>query len=825
MADDERLLLALEDTTSTGFRVAGLRILNVAAAFAASVVIARALGPQGRGLVALPIAFLGIVMALAHAGIEHSNVYLAARGETFRRLWAASALIAALASVVAWIVISIVAALVGPGFLGGLPPSWIAVAVAQLPLLLTSLYWAGLLQLDDGLTTAVRATVAGTIVHASVIVALAIAGGLTPFRVLAVTWVSVGVTWGLLLRAGVRRGTAGSWSDRGLLRRSLAFGLRAQFATLFTFLLLRVDQLLVQRVLGFEALGLYALAVVLAELLWLATDPFAASLLPHQVRAADGDDRRLGFATARLGLVVALGLCLVGWIAAPYAIRFAYGEAFVEATWAFRWLLPGVAAIAAQRPLYAIVTREGRMGLAAAMNAAALAVNVVLNVVLLERLGIVGASLASSVTYILLGVGYVLATRRRGVAGWRDLLPRRSDLARIAGGSRRTTRPRDRRPGPPRIVYVIGTLERGGTEGQLASLSSELSRAGWQVTILCLSSAGPLAREVERHGVEVVVAGFRGLTPVLNPMPLLRVFRGIRRAIAERDPDVVHTFLYWGNLIGVWAGRRAGVPVVVASLRSLRDAAGSKRLLRPWERWTCRRADVWVCNSRAVLDDAVIGGVPSERSTVIPNGVRLPDDVRAHPPTGPALCIANLIGYKGHDVLLDAFARAAEQVPNARLWLAGSGPERTVLRERAATLGIAGRVEFLGSVGNVQHLLDACAFTVLASRSEGMPNVVLESLAAARPVIASAVGGVPELLEGGGGILVPAGDVDAFARAMIGFWSDPGRAAALGEAGRRDVASRFSLGRMVDATSSLYGDLLERRGVVPTPADPARVAP
>ena len=104
----------------------------------------------------------------------------------------------------------------------------------------------------------------------------------------------------------------GGISDRGLLRRSIAFGLRAQFATLFTFLLLRGDQLLVQRVLGFEELGLYALAVVLAELLWLATDPFAASLLPHQVRAADGDDRRLGFATARLGFVVALCMCVVG---------------------------------------------------------------------------------------------------------------------------------------------------------------------------------------------------------------------------------------------------------------------------------------------------------------------------------------------------------------------------------------------------------------------------------------------------------------------------------------------------------------------------------
>jgi glycosyltransferase involved in cell wall biosynthesis len=217
--------------------------------------------------------------------------------------------------------------------------------------------------------------------------------------------------------------------------------------------------------------------------------------------------------------------------------------------------------------------------------------------------------------------------------------------------------------------------------------------------------------------------------------------------------------------------------------------------------------------------------VPSSRSIVIANGVRLPHHVEAHPPSGPALCIANLIAYKGHDVLLDAFARAVEDVPHAMLWLAGTGPELTALPGRAAALGIGDRVEFLGSVGNVGPLLEACAFTVLASRSEGMPNVVLESLASGRPVIASAVGGVPELLQGGGGILVPPDDAEAFAAAMIELWSDPVRAAAVGEVGRREVASRFSLERMVDATSSLYRVLLEERGVELSVRDPLRVGP
>jgi glycosyltransferase involved in cell wall biosynthesis len=106
-----------------------------------------------------------------------------------------------------------------------------------------------------------------------------------------------------------------------------------------------------------------------------------------------------------------------------------------------------------------------------------------------------------------------------------------------------------------------------------------------------------------------------------------------------------------------------------------------------------------------------------------------------------------------------------------------------------------------------------------------MPNVVLESLARARPVIASSVGGIPEVLDGGGGILVPAGDADALAEAMVELWSDPARAAALGEAGRRDVGSRFSLERMVDETSSLYRGVLARHGLELSTRDPVRVAP
>jgi glycosyltransferase involved in cell wall biosynthesis/O-antigen/teichoic acid export membrane protein len=807
MADEERLHLALEDTASTGVRVAGVRILNYAIGFVASVVIARSLGPTGRGLYALPVAVLGIVLALSHVGIEQSNVYLRARGVELGRLWATSTSAALAVAVAAWVLVAAVGVVAGDAIAGDLPLAWFAVVLAQVPVLLLSLYWAGLLQLAGDLRRATAATLTGTFVHAVAIVGLAAAGALTPFRVLALTWVSAVATALALLRGGMRRGIVGGGTDGALLRRSLTFGLRAQLATVFTFLLLRVDQLLVGDVLGFRELGLYALAVVLAELLWLATDPFAASLLPHQVAATGSDDRRLAFATARLSLVVAAALAAVAWVTAPWLIRLAYGERFVEAASAFRWLLPGVIAFAAQRPLHAVVTKQGRMGLAAVLNATALAVNVALNLVLLDRIGIAGASVASSVTYGALGIAYVLATRERGVASWADLVPRGSDLRRLSGGFRRASR--ERRPGRPRAVLVIGTLERGGAEGQLALLAEGLVGRGWEVTVLCLSRSGPLEDRIRAAGAEVVVAGFRGFTPLLDPRPVVRALRTVRAEIERRDPDVVHTFLYWANLIGGTQARRAGVPVVIASLRSLWDAMGTSRWFGTWERRTYARADAITCNSEAVRADALAHGVRSERLVVVPNGVVLPPALGA-PDPGVLLSVANLIPYKGHDVLLDALARVEA---DGRVLLAGTGPAEADLRARAARLGIEGRVEFLGSVTDVGPLLRRASFTVLPSRSEGFPNAVLESLAHGRAVVATAVGGTPEILGLGGGILVPPEDPAALAAAIERLLRDPDEARRLGEQGRAVVADRFGPARMVEATVALYVDRLERRGI------------
>ena len=773
--------------------------------------IARAVGPTGRGLYAYPVAMLGLVMALAHLGLEFAQVHLAARGKDLRHMWADSTVFSVVAGVVGWVgVMGVV--LIDPRVADGLPLSWIAIPMGLVPLLLMSLYWANLLQLDGRLVAATWASWFGVALQAAAIAVLFLTHELTPFRVLLLQWLTNGSAWVLLLLACRRAGLLNLRIDPSLLRRSLAFGVKAYVAQVFFYLVLRVDQVLVAQYDGYRQLGLYALATTVAELLWLLTDPLAGALMPHMVRARAGDDRRLSFSTARMSLCILIIGAVGVWILAPIVIPSVYGAGFAGAVPALQLLLPGVVALGAAKSLGTVLVKEGRMLIISMLGLSALGLNVVLNIALLPQIGIRGASIASSACYVALALSYVVISRRQGVAGWKDLVPRASDLALL--GRKRLRRRVRRSTGALRVAFVVGSLNRGGTEGQIIALASGLIVRGHQVTVICLNAAGDQASNARAAGIRVIEVGFPGLrrSALLNPVPLIRQVWRIRRILREASPDIVHCFLYWGYLLGVPIARSAGVPVVVSSRRSLTAASGRLRLLSPWERVCDRLADAVVCNSSAVMEDAIRhAGLQRRKAVVIRNGVSLPADIAA-PAMRPqrAVIVANLIAYKGHDIALRAFAQVRSLSPklDARLQLAGAGPEEEHLRDRARELGIDAHVDFLGSVTDVPALLADCSFVVLPSMSEGMPNAVLEGLASGRPVIASAIGGVPEILGSGGGVLVPPGDPEALADAMRALLTDPALTARLGAEGRALVYERFGIDRMAEDSLRLYRGLL-----------------
>jgi O-antigen/teichoic acid export membrane protein len=436
VAEELRLEAAVRDAARVGVHTMALRVATYGAGFVASVLLARALGPVGRGLYALPLAVLGIVMALAPLGIEHANFSLATRGVRAPVLWANATIAAAAISVVTAAVL-VVLSLASPGTIGDLPGTWYLVVLAQVPVLLLILYWSSILQLEHRYRSVAAGLLLATAVHAAIVAALFAAGALTPFRVLALTWVVNGIACAWILSTGVRRGVAGWRPDPRALRQGVGFGLRVHGGAVSFFLLLRVDQVLVQELAGFRALGLYALAVAIAELLWLTCEPLAIAALPHQARADGGIDRPLAYATARLALVFAVAGGAILWIAAPFLIGLVYGSSFEDAATLLRWLLPGIVALSAARPLSTLLLRDGRPGLLSVLGFASLAVNVGLNVVLIGSIGAVGASIASSVAYVGLLGAYVVCTRQAGVVGLRDLAPRAVDLTRLVSVGRR----------------------------------------------------------------------------------------------------------------------------------------------------------------------------------------------------------------------------------------------------------------------------------------------------------------------------------------------------------------------------------------------------
>jgi O-antigen/teichoic acid export membrane protein len=263
-------------------------------------------------------------------------------------------------------------------------------------------------------------------------VALFALSDLTPFRVLILIGATNAITWVITLGFGMRAGLVSWRIDRSVLRSGLRFGMKAQLGIVFVFLLLRVDQVMVQRILGFHDLGIYSLAVTLAELMWLLSDPFAAALLPHQVAATGDDDLRLGYATSRLALLLVATIATIAWVTCPVIIRLAYGTDFNEAVWPFRILLPGIVALSIQRPLAGVLLKRGRPGLVTTFGAGALLINVACNLLLLPSMGVVAASIGSTVAYVFLASAYVATTRRAGITEPRDLVPRRADLNLLA---------------------------------------------------------------------------------------------------------------------------------------------------------------------------------------------------------------------------------------------------------------------------------------------------------------------------------------------------------------------------------------------------------
>ncbi len=359
-----------------------------------------------------------------------------------------------------------------------------------------------------------------------------------------------------------------------------------------------------------------------------------------------------------------------------------------------------------------------------------------------------------------------------------------------------------------RVMFVVGNFVAGGAERHLLELWKRMDRARFEVEIACFRAEGQFWPEVRALGLPVhELAVGRRVYDWTGVRGLFRLIGRVRRF----RPDVIHGYLFGPNLFAVLAGLACRVPGVAVAKRNV-DAFETPRQRRV-QRWVHRRAGHVTAVSEAVADTVVAMGVPRARITVIPNGVDVsrfdaPAPDRAslgardgEPVIGSVGCLA---ARKDYGTLLEALARLAPRRP-FRVALVGDGPERAALEARAAALGLAGRTAFLGERGDVERLLPAMDVFVLSSREEGIPNALLEAMAAGRPAVATAVGGTPEVLtDGETGWLVPPGDPEALAGALERVLGDPAEAARRGAAARAAAVGRMSIEAMVRGHEAFY---------------------
>ena len=372
-------------------------------------------------------------------------------------------------------------------------------------------------------------------------------------------------------------------------------------------------------------------------------------------------------------------------------------------------------------------------------------------------------------------------------------------------------------PSSRKIVYVnnFAGPGMGGGEIQLLRIIRGCVRAGWDVRVLCPPGAD-LGDRASAEGAHVQRVDMR-----LHALPAL-----IARVQAlAADADIIEGTGYLTGIVVRCAARR-GARIInhVAVQPFARTPEGGSALTRAVRRLvhavTLARVDAFIAVSEAIVLALQATGVPRDRITLVRRGTDLqalevaaasPLPVMLPPGDGPLVgCVARLEPVKGVQHFVSAAVRLASARTDARFVVAGAGSQAQALAEQIP-VGLRDRVVLLGDVRPVEPITAKLVVLVLPSIAEGLPGALFEAGALGVPVVATAVGGIPEVVvDGVTGILVPPQDPAALADAIASLLDDPERARAMGEAGRQRVEQHFTVERMVAETLALYEELLTR---------------
>lgn len=373
---------------------------------------------------------------------------------------------------------------------------------------------------------------------------------------------------------------------------------------------------------------------------------------------------------------------------------------------------------------------------------------------------------------------------------------------------------RPRRGG--RTLLVLTDDLGGGTGNHLLGIAEHWRREGWSVEVMSFEPRTARRESPVPHRRLPPPGG-----PAVYPLHQLRRFLQVRRLVRERRPDVLHAYFFWPILYGRLLRLTGAVPRLVENREDEGFAWGAHEYA--WLRLTRGVPDRVICVSAAVRTVALEReGLAAERTDVIHNGIELPGRTDPAgvaalrrelgiPPEAPVVgMVANLNrSVKGVDRFLDAVPAILDRAPATRFVVVGGGPDEEALRATSEARGLGERVLFVGYREDVELFYELMDVSVLTSLSEGLSITLLESMAHGVPVVATRVGGNPEVVEEGRtGYLVPADETPPFVERVTRLLGDPGLRERMGEAARRHVGEHFPLSTAARRYEGVYEELI-----------------
>jgi glycosyltransferase involved in cell wall biosynthesis len=368
------------------------------------------------------------------------------------------------------------------------------------------------------------------------------------------------------------------------------------------------------------------------------------------------------------------------------------------------------------------------------------------------------------------------------------------------------------------VLHLLNRFWIGGAERQFVERLRRNPK-GFSVLVGCLELSGPLLPQVRALGHEPWVFPVNGSLLQANTAKQIALMAALIKGHRVR---IVHATDYYTNLLALGAGKLTGAKVIVSRVDLGHLRAGFGRWHREAEKWNARNADLVVANADAVREVCIRDeGCDPDRVVVVRNGLDTPHFdalAKAHLQAPlpiedgdiPVAVIGNLWRVKGHRTLVEAAPEIAARFPRVKFLCAGEGPEREFLERRIAELGLENTVHLLGHRLDIPAILARSHAACLCSSAEGLSNAVMEAMASSLPIVATSVGGNPELVRPGeNGFLVPFGNAQALASALVQLLSDPAAAAEMGRRGRSRIESELTLEKMAEGHGALYHRALQ----------------